>query len=324
MGNGTGMAAPDFDLLVIGEVNPDLILTGNVTPAFGQVERMVEDATLAIGSSACIFACGAARLGLRVAFIGVVGDDEFGRFMCAQLAECGIDVSGIQIDPRLKTGLSVILSRGSDRAILTYDGSISALRYADIDLSLLNRARHLHMGSYYMLERLRPDVPRLFSQAKRSGVSVSIDTNYDPTEQWQGGIQETLAHADIFLPNETELLAIARETEVETALAKLAVEGRIVAAKLGAQGGVVRQNGRQYRSPALEIDVVDTVGAGDSFDAGFIYAFLNGKDLPTALQIANICGSLSTRAAGGTSAQATPDEVEYYLKTQPVDLSATD
>ena len=202
-------AERDFDVMVVGELNADLIVTGDTTPTFGQVEKLVDDATLSIGASSAIFACGVAKLGLRVAFIGKVGDDIFGQFMKQSLAQRGIDVSGIIVDPTLKTGLTIILSRGNDRAMLTYLGSISALTYPDIDLSLLPRARHLHLGSYYLLDGLRKDCPRLFETAHQHGLSVSIDTNYDPSEQWQGGIMETLAHADVFLPNETERHAIS-------------------------------------------------------------------------------------------------------------------
>src|SRR6185436_18005345 len=82
-GMSTTEARPDkaFDLVVVGELNADLILRGEVIPEFGQVEKLLDDATLALGSSSAIFACGAARLGLRVAFIGKVGDDEFGKFV---------------------------------------------------------------------------------------------------------------------------------------------------------------------------------------------------------------------------------------------------
>lgn len=308
MHTGTHPMEREFDLLVIGEINPDLVLTGDVAPAFGQVEKMADDALLTVGSSSCIFACGAARLGLRTAFIGKVGDDDFGRFMRTQLSQRGVDVSGIKVDPRLKTGLSVILSSGDDRAILTYGGSIHELRLEDIDLGFLPRARHLHIGSFYMLDHLRRHAPDLFSQAHAQGLSTSLDTNYDPSERWQGGLQETLPVTDVFFPNKTELLAISGETSLDGALAKLAQGERIVAAKLGAQGGVARQGAQQVSAPALKVNLVDTTGAGDSFDAGFIYAFLSGWDLAPALQMACVCGSLSTRASGGVEAQATLEE----------------
>jgi sugar/nucleoside kinase (ribokinase family) len=308
------MTNRDFDIIVVGELNADLILRGDVMPAFGQVEQIIDDATLTIGSSSAIFACGAARLGLRVAFIGKAGDDEFGRFILRQLQQRGIDTGGVVIDPRLPTGLSVILSRLFDRAILTHLGSIAALRFDEIDLSLLSRARHLHLGSYYLLDALRPDVPRLFDEAQARGLTISLDTNYDPTGQWAGGLREALQRVDIFLPNETELLAITQEDSIEAGLDRL-VELPTVAVKLGARGAAARRGSRIVYADSIPVKVVDTTGAGDSFDAGFVYACLTGQDLAQALRLACACGSLSTRAAGGTAAQATLDEALAALQS---------
>ena len=307
------MTDREFDVLVIGELNADLILRGDVTPAFGQVEQIIDDATLTVGSSSAIFACGAARLGLRVAFIGKAGDDEFGRFMLRELDRRHIDTEAVVIDPHIPTGLSVILSRPSDRSILTHLGSIAALRFDEIDLTLLSRARHLHLGSYFLLDTLRPDVPRLFDEAKARGLSISIDTNYDPTEQWTGGLRETLQRVDVFLPNETELLAITQEDSIEAGLDRVA-EIPTVAVKLGARGAMARRGSQIVHAASLPVKVVDTTGAGDSFDAGFVYAYLAGQDLAQALRFACVCGSLSTRAAGGTAAQATCDEVLAALR----------
>jgi sugar/nucleoside kinase (ribokinase family) len=308
------MTNRDFDILVVGELNADLILRGDVTPAFGQVEQIVDEATLTIGSSSAIFACGAARLGLRVAFSGKAGDDEFGRFMLHELQQRGIDTSGIVIDPHLATGLSVILSRPTDRAILTHLGSIAALRFDEIELSLLSRARHLHLSSYYLLAALRPDVPLLFDEAKARGLTISIDTNYDPSEQWAGGLREALQRVDVFLPNETELLAITHEDSIEAGLDRLA-EVPTVAVKLGARGAVARHGSQIVYADSIPVKVVDTTGAGDSFDAGFVYAHLAGQNLAQALRFACACGSLSTRAAGGTTAQATRAEALAALQS---------
>lgn len=303
----------DFDVVVVGELNADLILRGDVIPVFGQVEKLVSDATLTIGSSSAICACGLARLGLRVAFAGKVGDDEFGRFMARELAARDIDTSSILIDPELKTGLSVILSRqgGNDRAILTYSGSIAALRFDDINLSLLNRARHLHLGSYFLLDNLRPDVPRLFDAAHAHGLTVSMDTNYDPSEKWDGGLAEALTRTDVFLPNETELCAITGQSTVEEALAVMD-KNLLVAVKLGARGAIEHYEGQHHRAEIVPVEVVDTTGAGDSFDAGYLYGRLNAFGTRT-LRLACICGSLSTRAVGGTNAQATLEEALAYL-----------
>jgi sugar/nucleoside kinase (ribokinase family) len=302
----------DFDVLVVGELNADLILRGDVTPAFGQVEKLIDEATLTIGSSSAIFACGAARLGLRVAFIGKVGDDAFGRFMLRALDERSVDTHAVVIDPHTPTGLSVILSRPSDRAILTYPGSIAALRYNEIDRSWITRVRHLHVGSFYLLDALRADVPRLFDEAKAHGLTISLDTNYDPTERWADGIDEALKRVDVFLPNETELLAITREDSIEAGLDRL-VHIPIVVVKLGARGAAARQGSKIVQAESLPVSVVDTTGAGDSFDAGFVYSYLAGWDVPRALRLATVCGSLSTRAAGGTGAQATLAEALAHL-----------
>src|SRR5476649_2377603 len=182
----------DFDVIVVGDLNADLILGGDVVPAFGQVEKLLESATLVLGGSSAIFACGAARLGLRVAFISKVGDDVFGQFVCHELEAHQIDTTGIVIDPSAKTGLTVVLSRSADRAILTYPGAFASLQYNGIDLEFLTRARHLHMGGYFLLDALRPDIPRLFDLAHAHDLTVSLDTNYDPKGQWQIG--DTLKH----------------------------------------------------------------------------------------------------------------------------------
>ena len=301
----------DFDVLVVGELNADLILRGDVTPVFGQVEKLIDAADLTIGSSSAICACGLARLGLRVAFIGKVGADEFGRFLVRELAERGVDHSGILTDPALQTGLTVILARAADRAILTFPGSIPALRFEDIDESLLASARHLHLGSYFLLDQLRPDVPRLFDRARALGLTVSLDTNYDPAQTWSAA--EALACADLFLPNETELRALARQADTALALETLAARVPTLAVKLGERGALARRGGEQAAARALPMVVVDTVGAGDSFDAGFIYGHLAGWGLERTLQFACACGSLSTRAAGGTAGQPSLYEALAHL-----------
>jgi sugar/nucleoside kinase (ribokinase family) len=304
----------DIDIVVVGELNVDLILQGEVTPAFGQAEKLVDDAALVLGSSSAIFACGAARLGLKVAFVGKVGDDEFGRFVIGALEGRGVATEGVVVDPTIKTGLSVILSRGNDRAILTYLGSISALRYEEIDQTLLARARHLHLGSYFLLAALRPQVPALFAAARTLGLTTSLDTNYDPSERWNGDLAQVLAQTDIFLPNETELHAISKQQDLDAALATLAQRVPLVAAKLGPAGAIARRKQETFRAEALPVAVIDTTGAGDSFDAGFIYGYLAGWEIGQVLRLGCICGSLSTQAAGGTAAQPTLAEALAVLE----------
>ncbi len=303
----------DFDVIAIGELNPDLILSGDVLPEFNQVEKLVDDATLAIGGSAAIFACAAARLGLRTAFIGIAGGDVFGNFMLSQLQGYGIDTSGISMDPHQRTGLSVILSRRADRAILTFPGLIPALRLADILPQLLARSRHLHLAGYYILDALRPDVPALFDLAHGLGVTVSLDTNYDPSCRWNGGLASALRRTDVFLPNAGEAQAITGKETVDAAAEILASQVRVVAVKRGAEGAVAIAGAQHASAPSLPVTVVDTVGAGDAFDAGFLFGFLSGWDLDRSLHLGCICGSLSTTSAGGTAAQPGLEQALDYL-----------
>lgn len=302
------MAERDFDVVVMGDLNVDLILSGDVTPAYGQVEKLLDDVTLTIGSSSAIFACGVAKLGLRTAFIGKVGADTFGRFLIESLAERGIDTTGIVIDPNIKTGMSVMLSKRTDRAILTYLGSIAVFNLADIDMAIVKRARHLHMGSFFLLDALRADVPALFQTARASGLTVSLDTNYDPSEKWNSNLMDVLQHVDIFLPNETELLNITRQTDVATALDTLSDKIPLIGLKRGENGAVARRGTDVFEADSIAVNVVDTTGAGDSFDAGFITGYLNGWDIVRSLRLGCICGALSTQGAGGTTSQPTLSE----------------
>lgn len=302
-----------FDLLIIGEINPDLILQGDdVVPEFGQAEKLVHHAELTIGSSSVITACGAARLGLSVAFIGLTGDDEFGRFMLKAMQKRGIDVSACVVDEKIATGMSVILSDPADRAILTYPGTMPHLRIDQIDKTLLLRTKHLHVGSYFLLDALRPDLPELFSQARAAGITVSLDSNWDPAGDWN--IMPILAHIDLFFPNNSEVRFISGAEDFEQGLAILASKIPILAVKLGAAGGLARRGEESASAPSLDVDVIDTTGAGDSFNAGFLYGYLNKYSLAKSLSLACACGSLSTRAAGGTSAQPTLAEALVALQ----------
>ena len=307
------MGKKPFDLLVVGEINPDLILSGDVTPIFGQVEKLVEDVTLTMGSSAVIFACGATRLGLKTTFIGKVGQDEFGRFMLDSMRARGIHTAGVVIDPTLPTGLSVILNRRGDRAILTSPGTIPALRLADISLEILSQARHLHLTSYFLQTTLKPDVPVLFDLAHHQGLTTSLDTNYDPREVWDNGLEEVLVRTDVFLPNAAECCAIARTDDLEQAMHRLAEKSGLVVVKLGREGAALRQKGLSLRTAAIPVQVADTVGAGDSFDAGFIYGYLSGWERSKCLRLACVCGSLSTQKSGGTDGQPTLEEALVWL-----------
>ena len=299
----------DYDLLVLGELNVDLILFGDVTPEWGQHEKLVDDAQLVPGASSVIFACGAARLGLHTAYVGVVGDDMFGRFMREHLRSSGIDTTHLIVDPRIRTGATIHLSRpDGDRAMLTYLGSIAALRAEQVDPDLLARTRYVHAGCYFLQHALQPGLPALFRQARAAGAITSLDTNWDPDGRWASGIDAVLAETDVFMPNRVEAELITRTDAVDRALSLLAGQVPIVALKCGADGALVARGVERVSVQPPQVTPVDTTGAGDSFDAGFIAALARGHPLRECAAVAVACGSLSTRAVGGTAAQPGWDE----------------
>ena len=297
----------ELDLLVVGDCNPDLVLRGgDVVPEFGQVERVVEEGELTVGGSGAITACGAARLGLRTALASVVGADPLGRFMLAALGERGVNTSSIVVRPEARTGVSVVLVRDADRAILTALGTISELTEDLVDRQLLSAARHIHVSSYFLQSGLRPGLAELLREARDAGASTSIDTNWDPSDEWNGGLLDLLPETTILFVNAEEARRIAAIADAEDAARALSRDGRgLVVVKLGAQGALAVVGDQVIRSAAVAVEEVDSVGAGDSFDAGFLAGHLAGRPPEESLRLANACGALSMRATGGTGAQPT-------------------
>lgn len=308
---------PAFDILVAGELNPDLVLSGNVIPAFDDIDDLVGSASLTIGSASARFACAAARLGLKVTFAGVCGGDIFGSFMLDELSQRGVDVSGVSIDPLLQTGLRVIFNRPSAAASgklasLTYLGAINCLRAEQVTSNCLAQARHLHIASYFLQTAIQPGLPDLFQRAHALGLTTSLT----PGRARSGVLPdfgELLGQVDVFLPNENEALVISGFPAVEAAAGALARQCGLVIVKLDAGGALACRTQQVTRAERLPVPVVDTVGAGDAFDAGFLNGFLKGWGLEDNLALAAACGALSTRAAGGITAQPTLDEARQYI-----------
>jgi sugar/nucleoside kinase (ribokinase family) len=297
------------DVLVLGDVNPDLVLHGgDVTPAFGQAERVVDGASLTVGGSGGILACGAARLGLRTAFCGVVGDDLFGRFVREELMAHGVDISGLVVQKGNPTGVTVVLSAREDRAMLTAPGTIGALRAEMIDPRLLSSARHVHVSSFFLQRGLAVDLPDLFQDIRARGGTVSLDPNWDPSGEWDGGLMRLLPRLDVFLPNSMEAMRLARISDLDQAIARLRAQTSTVVIKNGGGGAVASSLGEMVRAPAFPVQVEDSTGAGDSFDAGFLSMWLDGQPMDRCLAVGNACGALSTQAVGGTTGQPTMKE----------------
>jgi sugar/nucleoside kinase (ribokinase family) len=302
-------------VLVVGEINPDVILQGyHAFPAAGK-EVLVDDFVMTLGSASAICAMGLARLGDAVSFVGKVGDDPWGAFCLDAMSAAGIDVGRVIRDPALKTGVTVSITSPRDRALVSFIGAIGALRGADVPDAALALARHLHVSSYFLQEGLRPGVRALFTRARAAGLTTSLDPGFDPSERWDRDLLDTLAEVDLFFPNEVELRGITGVEPIPDALRKLAGGRARTVAKLGAQGAAtLADDGRVLSAPSLAMDAVDTTGAGDSFNAGFLHAWLAGRPLEECLRWGVACGSLSTRGLGGTARQPTADEAERLVR----------
>ncbi len=297
------------DLLVLGDANPDVVLGGAPRPlAYGQAEQLAESGMLTIGGSAAITACAGARLGLATTLVSVVGADGAGDFMREQLTRRGVDARHVIVDPDARTGLTVSLVSAADRAVVTSPGCIAALRAAMVDRSLLEAARHVHASSFYLQPQLAPGLRGLFEAAHAAGATTSLDLNWDPDGNWDGGLTDLLPSVDVLFVNEAEAAAVSGAADPLVAATALAARGPLPVVKLGADGALAHDGCRLVRVSAPAVDVVDTVGAGDTLDAGFICARLLGWDVPRSLAFGVACGSLSTTGSGGVEAQPTRDE----------------
>jgi sugar/nucleoside kinase (ribokinase family) len=301
-------------VLVAGELNVDLILQGYQSFPVPGKEVLVDDFVMTLGSASAICAMGLARLTTEVAFLSVVGDDPWGAYCVDTMRAAGIDVSRVAVDASVKTGVTVSLtSPGRDRALVSYLGSIAALGGAAIADAAFRGFDHLHVSSYFLQQKLRPSCADVFARAHAAGLSTSLDPGFDPAERWEADLVDTLREVDLFFPNEVELRGITGTDDVREALARLQNGRTRTVAKRGGRGAATLEEGALVEVAAFPVDAVDTTGAGDSFDAGFLHAWLGGRPLAECLRWGSACGSLSTRGPGGTGHQARRDEVERLL-----------
>ena len=306
---------PRFDVTIAGELNLDLILYGLPEQLLPERELLADRMMLTLGSSSAIVAHNLAALGTRVGFQSRIAHDPFGQIALDRLKQGGVDVSQVRIVPgATQTGLTVILHHEVWRNILTYPGTIAELCWEDLDLDYLADARHFHLSSYYLQRSLRPHVGELFRRLKSSGLTISLDTNDDPDDEWKGGLQEILRHVDVFLPNEREARKTAGTEDLEDAIKKLSAMVPLVVVKLGPDGSMAQKGSERFRAPAQKVEAVDTIGAGDSFDAGFLHQYIRGADVQTCLASGNRAGALSTTRPGGTEAFRDKPHRERFLR----------
>jgi len=292
-----------LDVCVVGEINLDLILYGLPKELVLDRELLASGLALTLGSSSAIFAHNLSMLGNKVGFISKTGGDALGKMALDRLSVAGVDVGRVsQATGRTATGLTVVLPYLRQRYIFTYPGTMFELQYSDIDVGYVRSARHLHVSSFFLHRALRPRIVDLFREAKGAGLSTSLDTNDDPENKWDRDLLEVLKYVDIFLPNDREAKKIARTDDLSQAINLLAGLAKIVVVKRGSSAAICRSGQEQCSLMPPSVKAVDDIGAGDSFDAGFVRQFLTGAKLEDCLAFANVAGAYSTTKEGGTEA----------------------
>jgi sugar/nucleoside kinase (ribokinase family) len=305
---------PKFDVSVVGELNLDLILSGLPLRLELEREHLAKDLTITLGSSSAIFTHNLALLGNRVGFSSAIGSDALGEIALEFLRDSGTDVAGVRKFEGRLTGLTTILPTGSQRYILTYPGTMFEMGYDHLDLDYILAARHLHLSSYYLHRALRPQIPQLFRAAKAAGLTTSLDTNDDPEDAWADDLSLLLPYVDLLLPNEKEACMIAHTDDLERAMTLLAGRVPLLVVKRGKAGAVAQRGSERFRVEAFPVDAVDSVGAGDSFDAGFVHGLVRGWGIGDCLKFASLTGALSTTRAGGIEAFRNAEHRERFLR----------
>ena len=297
------MSQKKFDVIVVGELNVDLILNNiDSFPEMGK-EKIAKDMTLTLGSSSAIFASNLSSLGAKVAFLGKIGNDSFGELVIKSLSDKKVNTELIVKDKTSNTGATIVLNYEEDRAMVTYPGAMNNLDISDISDEAFSKAKHLHFSSYYLQPGIRNDVGLLFEKAKQLGLTTSFDMQWDPDEKWDLNYKEVLPNVDIFLPNEQELLNLTGKDDLDAALNDISQYSNSVAVKMGNKGSLLYSNkSKTEKNAYLNNQVVDAIGAGDSFNAGFIFKFIQGEPLDKCQNFGNLIGAINTTAAGGTTA----------------------
>lgn len=302
------------DLLAVGDLNVDIIFAGvEGIPALG-TEVLAEDLSLRAGGSTANVAAFCAQLGMSVTLVSRVGMDLYGDFALEEMSALGVDVQHVLRDDELKTGATAALSTKGDRAFVTYVGTIAGVHHEDVTEELLHGSRHVHVGSFFLQDRLRPHMPELLRRAHEAGLTVSLDTGFDPRDRWDGGLTDVLEQVDVFLPNEIEAMQITERGSIPEAGRALLERCPTVAIKDGPQGAWgFRGDEKPVHLLPPEVNVVETTCCGDAFNAGFLFALLKGLSLEQCVAAGNLCGTTMATAPGNAARRLTSDEVRAQL-----------
>lgn len=300
-----------FDVLVAGELNIDLILGGlSQFPETGK-EILADKMIYTLGSSSAIFASNLSALGVSVNYCGCIGNDDFGKKIIKDLEAKNVATENIIRSDTLQTGVTVAFNFEQNRAMVTYPGAMNLLSEKDITDAMLRNARHLHVSSVFIQPALKPGLVKLFKRAKNFGLTTSLDPQWDAYENWDCDWKNLLPNVDVFMPNAEELKNITGKENIGDAIASIKSFANIIVVKNSIEGATAFYKNEVIEQPAfINKDFADAIGAGDSFNAGFIRQFIRDKSLKDCTELGAVCGALNTTAYGGTAAFADWESVK--------------
>lgn len=308
MANGIcGVEEPleKYDVIVMGDANIDLVVAGcNELPEPGQ-EVHVSNMTIHVGGGAALFSLALAKLGLKLAFNGTLGEDRFGQYVRDEFAQSGIVTSYIR-KSSVSTGISIAINPEKDRSFITFTGSNEELSLSQLDMDCVALGRHVHLTGYKG-SRNHAEFVETIKRIQALGVTTSVDVGWDDTGEWYDGIFELMRHVDVFFMNETEALHYTGSRTTEASIRELSSHSRHIVLKLGAAGAAAVVGGRMKFRSGFPVPVIDTTGAGDSFNAGYMFGYLSGQPIERCLLFGNACGAMSVSHFGGSA--GTPDRL---------------
>jgi len=278
---------------------------------------MIDTLETHVGGNGPNTAAALGKLGADVMVFGRVGDDLYGRFLLERLQGWGVDTGGVTVDPRESTGVTLVpVDATGERSFIHHFGANAAFGPDDLNWDRLGQAGHLHLASFFVLPGMDgPAAAGVLREARRRGLTTSVDVCWDASGRWMDGLQPCLPEIDLLLPSEEEARQLTGLPEPEAQAARFRSEGvRTVIIKRGERGCFYSGDEGDFAVPAFEVPVRETTGAGDCFIAGLLYARARNWGLDRSLRFANACGARSVQDVGAVTGLAPAGVIEEWLR----------